>query len=143
MPTDSSRNAVPESSYPGERLGLPQDGPGSMASFGRRIIGLLIDWGVAVAITYFAFDYHPVAVMAVFIVLTWLSIALLGGSIGHLLCGMRLNTIAGAAPGWWRPLVRQVLVMLVLPPLVSDEDGRGVHDVLTGLVLRRYVRAAA
>jgi hypothetical protein len=30
--------------------------------------------------------------------------------------------------------------MLVLPPLVSDEDGRGMHDVLTGLVLRRYVR---
>ncbi|WP_282824317.1 RDD family protein [Gulosibacter sediminis] len=141
MPRNSSPNAEPDRHYQGERLGLPEAGPGSMAGFGRRLAGLAIDWGVAVAIAYFAFDYNPVAIMGIFIGLSWLGIALLGGSLGHLLCGMRLNTVAGATPGWWRPLVRQVLVMLVLPPLVADEDGRGMHDVLTGLVLRRYVRS--
>src|SRR5689334_22272379 len=30
--------------YPGERLGLPKDGPGSIARFGRRIAALIVDW---------------------------------------------------------------------------------------------------
>jgi hypothetical protein len=140
MPPNAADSSVPSSAYPGDRLGLPESGPGSLASFGRRFAGLVVDWGIAVAIAYFAFQYNPFAVMGVFVLLTWLSIALLGGSIGHIALGMRLNTVAGATPGWWRPRVRQVLVLLVLPPLVTDEDSRGMHDIATSLVLRRYVR---
>ena len=33
--------------YPGQRLGLPESGPGSIAGFGRRIAALLIDWFIA------------------------------------------------------------------------------------------------
>jgi hypothetical protein len=127
MPPNAADSSVPSSAYPGDRLGLPESGPGSLASFGRRFAGLVVDWGIAVAIAYFAFQYNPFAVMGVFVLLTWLSIALLGGSIGHIALGMR-------------PLVRQVLVLLVLPPLVTDEDSRGMHDIATSLVLRRYVR---
>src|SRR6478752_714512 len=35
---------VPAPSYPGERLGLPQHGPGSIARFGRRSAALFVDW---------------------------------------------------------------------------------------------------
>ena len=36
----------------GERLGLPQEGAGSVASVGRRLGALFVDWGIAVLIAY-------------------------------------------------------------------------------------------
>ena len=30
--------------YPGSRLGLPADGPRSVASWGRRVLALVVDW---------------------------------------------------------------------------------------------------
>ncbi|MGO9653847.1 MAG: RDD family protein, partial [Mycobacterium sp.] len=40
--TQGSRSA-----YPGERLGLPESGPGSLAPVGRRVAALTIDWLIA------------------------------------------------------------------------------------------------
>lgn len=136
----SNTRAIPDSSYPGERLGLPEDGPGAIAGFGRRIWGMVIDWGIACLGSFLLFDYHPLAIMVIFVVLTSLTISLLGGSIGHILTGMRLNTVQSRAPGWWRPWIRQALLVLVLPALIPDQDQRGAHDVLSGLVLRNYSR---
>ena len=39
------------SKYPGERLGLPESGPGSIARAGRRIAAICIDWGIALLIS--------------------------------------------------------------------------------------------
>ncbi|KAB1644184.1 RDD family protein [Gulosibacter chungangensis] len=136
--SSSAGSAVPESNYPGERLGLPEEGPGSVARFGMRIFALVIDWGLAAVLAWWIFDYAAFAVSAIFIVLTSVCIALLGSTIGHLIFGMRVNTIRGEAPGWWRPWVRQVLLSLVIPAIIMDSDQRGAHEVLTGLVLRRF-----
>lgn len=140
MPSPSS--PAPQSSYPGERLGLPAAGPGSMGGLGQRVLGLIVDWSIAVAIAWWFFDYHPLAVTAAFILLTSVTISLLGGSIGHIVAGLRLNTVDRRPPGWWRPLLRQCLLMLVLPAVIWDQDQRGGHDVISGLVLRRYARGA-
>lgn len=131
---------VPQSSYPGERLGLPESGAGSIAAFGPRLVALVIDWGIAVGLAWLWFDYHPLAVSLLFLGITAITITLLGGTIGHLIMGMRLNTIAGEAPGFWRPWVRQALLSVVVPAVFWDQDQRGGHDVLSGLVLRRYSR---
>lgn len=40
----SKRPDLPISRYPGERLGLPESGPRSVARVGRRIIALALDW---------------------------------------------------------------------------------------------------
>ena len=51
---------------------------------------------------------------------------------------MRLRVVArldGRPVGFARSLVRAVLVLLVIPPLVVDRDGRGLHDRLAGTVL--------
>lgn len=132
--------SVPESSpaYPGSRLGLPEDGIGSIAGYGRRVGALFLDWGLACVLAAVFFDYHPMAIELIFLALTMASIMLIGGTIGHTAFGMRLNTIAGAAPGFWRPVVRQLLFALILPLLLVDEDGRGAHDRISGLVLRRF-----
>lgn len=126
--------------YPGQRLGLPREGAGALAQFWPRVGALAVDWGLAVAVSLLLFHYNPWATAGAFVVLTWLSSWLLGGTIGHLVFGMRLNTVDQHPPGPWRPALRQVLLMLVIPVLVTDEDGRGAHDVLSGLVLRRFVR---
>lgn len=136
MPTAPKRHD--EAGYQGERLGLPETGIGSLATMGPRVLGLLIDWGIASGISFVWFDYQPLAITVAFVVLTWLFLVGFGSTIGHLVAGLRANTIAGDAPGIWRPLVRQVLLVLVIPALVVDGDGRGAHDVLSGLVLRRF-----
>lgn len=126
------------SDYPGQRLGLPESGPGALAAMGPRVVGLVIDWAIAAIIALIWFDYNPVAITVAFWVLTTIGFISVGSSIGHLVVGLRSNTVHGEAPGWWRPIVRQTLLLLVIPALVIDEDGRGAHDVLTGLVLRRF-----
>ena len=37
--------------YPGERLGLPQSGRGSVTTWGRRIVALVIDWFVVLGVS--------------------------------------------------------------------------------------------
>lgn len=135
---DSPYSNAPESTYPGERLGLPETGPGAIARFGARIGGIFIDWGIASLLAFWLFDYNSFAVLGIFIVMSSVFITLFGGSIGHMAFGMRLNTVHGQAPGPWRPWVRQLLLALVLPALVMDSDQRGVHDVASGLVLRKF-----
>lgn len=46
-------------SYPGERLGLPAQGPGSIGRIGRRIAALLIDYTAATVIAMAFLAYDP------------------------------------------------------------------------------------
>lgn len=119
-------------------MGLPQTGPGSIGRLGPRLLALIVDWGIASLLAWWLFEYAAFVVSGIFIVLTSLSIWLLGSTIGHLIFGMRVNTAKGDAPGWWRPWVRQILLSLVIPAIIMDEDQRGAHEVLTGLVLRKF-----
>ena len=50
-----SASAGTESEYPGQRLGLPESGPGSVAGIGRRLGALVIDWLLCEAIAWGVF----------------------------------------------------------------------------------------
>ncbi|CAN5440468.1 RDD family protein [soil metagenome] len=128
--------------WPGERLGLPAEGPRSIARAGRRIGALFIDWGVAwlVSVAFFRVgDWQPNswATLAIFaaeqLVLLWT----VGGGIGHLLLGMRVVPVKPAPLGLWRPVVRTALLCLAIPALIWDADQRGLHDRLAGTMLVR------
>lgn len=127
------------SEYPGERLGLPEEGPGSVGRVGRRLLAICIDWGVAALPAYLliggqnAMWWHPV----IFAVLQMVFIPTIGGSIGHRLVGLYIVPIAGGWVGVWRPIVRSLLLIAVIPPLVWDSDQRGFHDKIAGTVLIR------
>ena len=127
--------------YPGERLGVPRDGSGSVARAGRRIVALLIDWGSAMLITLLFASYNSFTYTwltpVVFLVLQVIFIPTIGGSIGHRLLGMRVLALAGGWVGIWRPIVRSVLLTLVIPALVWDSDQRGFHDKIAGTILLR------
>lgn len=129
------------SRWPGERLGLPKTGPGSVARVGRRIGGLLIDWASAMLLALLFTPYESVAYTwvtpVVFAVLQVIFIPTLGGSIGHRAVGLRVVPLTGGWTGVWRPVVRTALLVFVVPALVWDSDQRGFHDKIAGTVLVR------
>lgn len=129
--------AVPENSYPGERLGLPQAGAGSIAKLGRRIGAVTIDWACAVVISIAFFSYDALATTVIFAAVQVVFIPTIGGSPGHRLLGMRVIRLGGTWPGLWRPVVRTVLLTLVIPAVIWDADNRGLHDKAAGTVLIR------
>jgi uncharacterized RDD family membrane protein YckC len=137
MPTATSQPTGASSRWPGERLGLPQSGPRSVARPGRRIAALAIDFALAGLLSAVFFEYNGVASTLIFAATQVVFITLLAGGIGHLLVGVRVVPVRGGWIGWWRPLVRTLLLCAVIPPLVWDTDQRGLHDKLAGTVLVR------
>lgn len=136
MPEASASDAAP-GRYPGERLGLPETGPRSIARGGLRIAALLIDFALCYVI-YFAFFFgSDWASLAIFAAEQIVLIPLLGGGVGHLLLGMRVVRIDGRGIGWWRPTLRTALLCLLVPAVIWDADQRGLHDVFAGTLLIR------
>ncbi|MEZ2388701.1 RDD family protein [bacterium RCC_150] len=125
------------SKYPGERLGLPESGPGSIARAGRRILAICLDWAVALAISNFAFGGNQWATLAVFAVEQTLLIGTLGYSIGHRVAGIHVVRRSGGPAGPLPALVRTLLLCLVIPAVVFDPDQRGLHDKAMDTILVR------
>jgi uncharacterized RDD family membrane protein YckC len=132
-------------SYPGERLGLPEDGAGSVAGWGRRALALAVDWlacmlvvaafvGVEVWTGHGLSQWGPLAVF-------WLEAgvltALLGGSFGQLVCRVAVVRLDRRPVTLLQALLRSLLVCLVIPPLVFNRDQRGLHDLAVGTVTVR------
>lgn len=137
MPTATTQPTGASSRWPGERFGLPESGPRSVARPGRRIAALAIDFAVAAMLSAVFFQYNGVASTLIFAATQVVFITLLAGGIGHLLVGVRVVPVSGGWIGWWRPLVRTLLLCAVIPPLIWDTDQRGLHDKLAGTVLVR------
>jgi uncharacterized RDD family membrane protein YckC len=129
------------SRWPGERLGLPASGPGSVARVGRRIAALLVDWAAAMLLALLVAPYGSLAdswvTLAVFALLQVVFIPTIGGSLGHRLLRMHVLPLDGGWIGLRRPIVRTLLLVIVVPALVWDSDQRGFHDKVAGTVLVR------
>ena len=123
--------------WPGQRLGLPETGPRSVARLGRRFGALAIDWGIAVALSAAFFAYDSLVTLLLFVGLQVLFTVVINASIGHAVLGMRVVPMAGGLLGVWRPIVRALLIALVIPALLFDENQRGLHDRAAGTVLLR------
>jgi uncharacterized RDD family membrane protein YckC len=122
--------------YPGERLGLPEEGPGSVAAVGRRIGALVVDWLLCELIATWAFhsQYWTIVVFAVEV---YLLTALTGFTVGKRLFGIRVARLDGKPVGLFRSAVRTVLLLALIPPLVFDRDLRGLHDKAANTVVIR------
>jgi uncharacterized RDD family membrane protein YckC len=127
--------------WPGERLGLPRSGAGSIGRVGRRIAAIAIDWAAALLIALLFAPYssmlHSWLTLVIFAVMQVLFIPTIGGSVGHRLTGMRVVPMTGGWIGLWRPIVRTLLLIVVIPALIWDADQRGFHDKVAGTVLIR------
>jgi hypothetical protein len=128
--------------WPGDRLGLPETGPRSIGRLGRRIAAIVIDWSLALLLSWSFFrtdegTADPLVTLGLFAAAQFLFLLILNGSVGHLLLRMRVVPLRGGYLGVWRPLVRTVLLCLAIPALIWDQDQRGLHDKVAGTVLVR------
>lgn len=128
----------------GQRLGLPAHGPGSVASWGRRVAALFIDWFLASFIVLVlargTSPWTPGSLaqlwpLAAWIVIVALSTGLTGASPAQHLLKLRVIRLDRRPVGPWNGLVRTTLIALVVPPLVADADRRGWHDLAVGTVV--------
>jgi uncharacterized RDD family membrane protein YckC len=125
--------------WPGRRLGLPEAGPRSIGRFGRRLGAIVIDWGIAYLLSWAFFrpDTFGFATLGIFGVLQVVFLLIVNGSVGHLIFGLRLVPVAPGYLGVWRPFVRTILLLIVIPAVIFDRDQRGLHDKAAGTVLVR------
>jgi uncharacterized RDD family membrane protein YckC len=124
--------------WAGKRLGLPEQGAGSLAKVGRRVIALAIDWGLSMLVAGAFLNSDNSATLGFFMLQQWLLVATLGSSFGHRILGLRVVKLDGTHVGLIPSLIRIVLILLVIPALIWDADNRGLHDkaAKTALVLR-------
>lgn len=123
--------------YRGQRLGLPERGQESVAGFGPRIVAIVADWLPCYVIAQLFTGNPATSTLAIFALLTTVSVALAGRSPGHALVGLRVAMLDGQRAGLAAGVVRTVLLCLVIPPLVYNTDGRGLHDRAAGTIVLR------
>lgn len=131
------------STYPGETLGLPEAGRGSLASWRSRIAAIIGDWAASmvVAIAIFGTEvmtgagWRSFMIMAVYFVQASVLTALAGGSFGQLIARIGIVRLEGRHIGWWRAIVRTAMKCLVLPAVVIGAERRAITDLLLGTVV--------
>ena len=110
------------------------------AGIGRRLAALVIDWIASelVALAVFGRAYpfgtnqSMLATYVVFFVEVALLTSLMGGSFGQVLLGVRIVRTDGSRAWPLRVLVRTLLLCLVIPAVIMDGEGRGLHDKAAG-----------
>jgi uncharacterized RDD family membrane protein YckC len=135
----------------GGQLGLPAEGPGSLASPGARLLAFVVDGVVAnllAGLPYlFGVTYGPgergYAVYAAFLLQEWILVSLVGATIGKQLLGIRVVSLADGRLRWYWVLARTLLLGFLVPAVVWDRDGRGLHDKASGALTLRVGRSAS
>jgi uncharacterized RDD family membrane protein YckC len=123
-------------SYPGQKFGLPEEGPRSVAGVGRRLGALIIDWLACTALSL-AFFRSQTWTFAFFAAESWILTALTGYTLGKRLLGIRVARLDGKPVGFWAALIRTVLLLLVVPALVFNKDLRALHERASNTVVLR------
>jgi uncharacterized RDD family membrane protein YckC len=124
------------SEYAGQRLGLPETGPGSVASWGRRIGALFLDWFASSFVAYVIVNATDTALvqewvtLLVFFTEVTLFTALVGGSFGQLAFRIGIVRLDGRPVTILNAMVRTFLICLIIPPVVFNPDRRGIHDLI-------------
>ncbi|MET9955526.1 RDD family protein [Streptomyces sp. NPDC006339] len=138
-PRAAAEEAGVDFGYRGQQLGLPEEGPGSIARPGRRLGALAVDWALCMLIAYgLITDGYRQATgnwaLLILLVLSVLTVGTIGSTPGKRLFGLRVVSVHGGRLGLLRVVVRSVLVCLAIPALIWDRDGRGLHDRFAGAV---------
>ncbi|MET9828701.1 RDD family protein [Streptomyces sp. NPDC006385] len=138
-PRAAAEEAGVDFGYRGQQLGLPEEGPGSVARPGRRLGALAVDWGLCLLIAYgLITDGYGQATsnwaLLLFFLMSVLTVGTVGFTPGKRLFGLRVVVLETGTVNPLRALLRTALLCLAIPALIWDRDGRGLHDRLAKTV---------
>lgn len=133
--------------YPGQTLGLPERGRGSLATWSQRLAALVIDWAACMIVARFSFgdgvtfgfDWRRWTPMVLYFLQKGVLTALLGGSFGQLLCRIAVVRLDGQPVGWLRSFARAGMKVVLIPAVVIGAERRALDDLALGtVVVRRH-----
>ncbi|MCU1595417.1 MAG: hypothetical protein JWO12_2809 [Frankiales bacterium] len=134
--------------WPGQRIGLPREGSGSVAPFGARASAMLIDIVASALVSGLiaaSLDNptpvdRQIAAYAVIFLELMLLVALTGQSVGMRMLDLKVVKLADVTkpPGFVTAFLR-TSVLLVTVGLAGffTRDGRGFHDLAAGAIVLR------
>jgi uncharacterized membrane protein len=112
-------------------------------SLGRRLLGLTIDWLMCYAIAYGLIGQTRFT-LVVFFDETLVLTAFGGATAGHRIVRIKvINFATGVNPTPLQALIRTVLLCLVVTAITYDENGRGIHERLSGTGLLDLKKTSA
>jgi uncharacterized RDD family membrane protein YckC len=114
-------------------------------TLGRRFAALMVDWLACYFIVAASTGglgvmapNRSLTVLALFFVEIAILSALQGATLGHKIFGIRIIRFSdGGAISPLAALIRSALLVTVIFAITFDENGRGMHERLSGSVLTR------
>lgn len=127
--------------YRGEKIGLPATGRGSLAATGPRLLAYIVDAAASGLVAALFVPHHSGDSLADRLPGSWsllpfaldyiVGVLIAGRTLGMYLTGLRLIRVSeDVAIDPLRIIGRTILLLLFIPALVFDRDGRGMHDRL-------------
>jgi uncharacterized RDD family membrane protein YckC len=105
------------------------------ASLSRRFGAVLVDWLLCLLISGAFADpvEAPWLAPGLLLVVYGLFLGFFGQTLGMRLFGIRCVSMTTGGPiGVPRAIVRGALLLLLVPALIMDKEGRGLHDKAAG-----------
>lgn len=142
-------SAASPQAYRGQRLGLPESGPGSLSTTGQRLGAFVVDAiASSLVAALFVQALHPGRGVAAHLPGSWsliplavdyiAGLLLAGRTLGMALVGLRVIRVdRDAAVNPWRAVLRTLLLLVLVPAVIWDRDGRGLHDRYTDTAVVR------
>ena len=104
----------------------------------KRILALIIDWVAAILVVQvipngpdYGTQTNSLLTLTVFATEVALFTWLMGSSFGQRIVGLRIKDFSsGSNPTFVQSVFRTLLIVLLIPPLLADAEGRGLHDRL-------------
>jgi len=127
--------------YPGERLGFPESGAGSVAPMGLRLLALIIDWLSSLLIGAFVTRvWGGLTPLVIFYAEILIFTTLLGASAGQRLLRIEVRSVDGGRLSPVAVVIRSLLLFMAVPAVIYDRDGRGLHDRAARTIVLRKIK---
>jgi uncharacterized RDD family membrane protein YckC len=105
---------------------------------GKRILALIIDWAAAILVVQvipngpeYGTQSNSLLTLLIFAIEVALFTWMMGSSFGQRIVGLRVKDfVKDSNPSLLQSIFRTLLIVLIIPPLLADSDGRGLHDRL-------------
>lgn len=131
-------STTPDRPAKGDPAAAPDEAP-----FGRRVVGLLVDW-IACVVIYRALvapyvtatpAWDSFGPLLLLLLEHTLLVATAGFTLGHRVVGVHVVAPGRARPSPLQALIRAALLCLFVPPILVGGDGRGLHDRAAGTTI--------